>query len=221
MPAQSKWKKYLLLGGILFIFPVSMLMLLGPGAEHHFMALPYYGPFEVHGADTVYHSIQDFELMDQDGNSFLLSSLEGKTWLAAFFSVSDSNLVKITKRLLYFTDRYIDEPDISVICFDTGGGKNDLSDLQEYIRQMPSYDGTEKKVKFLTGEPAVMDSMFRKSFLFEDPGHEEIFRLIDNDGHIRGKYGNTEYHMGDAISDAGMIKKEFDKKKANDRKEKK
>jgi len=192
-----------------------MLLLLGPGARHHFQRLPYFGPVEINGTDTTYYTLPDWKLTDEEGQEFILHSLKGKFWLAAFFSVSDTNIVKITKRLLYFTDRYIDEPDIQVICFNIDPNGNDVNSLREYIDKMPTYDGSLKKIRFLTATPERMDSLLQ-SFQVADIKREEIFRLVDADGHIRGKYGNTEYHIGDAISDAGMIKKEYDRKKADE-----
>jgi serine/threonine protein kinase len=32
--------------------------------------------------------------------------------------------------------------------------------------------------------------------------------LLDSEGHVRGLYGNTEYHMRDAMEDVALLKKE-------------
>ena len=63
-----------------------------------------------------------------------------------------------------------------------------------------------------------MQSYIRNGFLISDLNNEAIFRLIDENGQIRGLYGNTEYHMLDAIEDIALLKKETDLRKYHERK---
>jgi len=46
-----------------------------------------------------------------------------------------------------------------------------------------------------------------------------LYRLVDPVGHVRGLYGNTEYHMQSIIEDIALLKKEMDLKKFNKRHE--
>jgi hypothetical protein len=78
----------------------------------------------------------------------------------------------------------------------------------------------------LSGNQDAMQSYIRNGFLISDISNEAIFRLIDADGHIRGLYGNTEYHFlgggGDSIpgvvQDIALLKKEIDLRNYHERK---
>jgi hypothetical protein len=73
-----------------------------------------------------------------------------------------------------------------------------------------------------------MQSYIRNGLLIRDRSKEAIFKLIDAQGHIRGEYGNTEYHFlgggGDSIpglvQDIALLKKEIDLERYHDKKAK-
>jgi hypothetical protein len=57
----------------------------------------------------------------------------------------------------------------------------------------------------------------KDAFFIQDIGSEARFRLVDTRGHIRGLYGNTEYHMQSIIEDIALLKKEVDVARYNER----
>lgn len=55
----------------------------------------------------------------------------------------------------------------------------------------------------------------KTKFFIRDLSNEALYRLVDPIGHVRGLYGNTEYHMQSIIEDIALLKKEMDLKKFN------
>lgn len=221
MSKNTNWKKYIALIGILFLFPLVCLIFFGKLGKHNFKTLPYYGtesPNEMEHSDYV---IPDFVFMDQNGQTFTRDSLNGNVWLAAFYSLNDAHLDKITERILNLNFRYRDEPDIRIVTFCTDCDYDALPLVGKYAGQLNRYNCRPDKWVYLTGNQSAMQSFIRNGFLIQDIKNEAIFRLVDETGHIRGLYGNTEYHMQNAMEDVALLKKEIDIRKYNEKKARK
>ncbi len=62
---------------------ISFLLLTGCGNEPQ--RLPYLGNVEIKGADTVYHTVPDITLTDQDSQTYRISTLTTKSsWRTSF-----------------------------------------------------------------------------------------------------------------------------------------
>lgn len=218
MSKNIHWKKYIALIGILFLFPLVFLLFFGKLGKHNFKTLPYFGPES--SSELVYsdYTVPDFVFMDQNGNAFSLDSLKGEVWLAAFYSLNNPHLDKITERLLNLNFRYRDEPDIRIVTFCTDCDYDAMPLVQQYTEQLNRYNCRPDKWVYLTGNQTAMQSYLRNGFLIQDLKNEAIFRLIDERGHIRALYGNTEYHMLNALEDVALLKKEIDIRKYNEKK---
>jgi hypothetical protein len=150
----------------------------------------------------------------------------GKVWLAAFYNLNDPHLNKITERLLNVNFKYRNEPDIRIVVFSTDSDHDTPQLCLDYVNQNTRYNAFAHKWDILTGNPEAMSAYIRNGFLIQDLHNEALFRLVDADGHIRGIYGNTEYHFvgggGDSIpgviQDIALLKKEIDLRKYNERK---
>lgn len=211
MSFKKNIKKYTLLIGVLFLFPLGLLLFFGVYTDHHFNTLPYYGPKELAGTDTVYHTLPSFQFTNQSGEVFNNDSLEGKVWLAAFFATNSPNIKKITKRLLWPNFRYRGEDDVVLVCFTLDADHDTPEVLQEYVQQMELYNDFPGKWQFLTGEQDKIDQFIAEGFEIEDTEYNAWFYLVDTEGHLRGKYnGNFEEQVKDAIEDIALLKKEID-----------
>jgi protein SCO1 len=206
---KINWKKYIGLIGILFLFPLVLLIFLGKMGSHHFGTPQYFGPKELAGADTSDYVLPPFIFTNQDGESFSSDSLKGKIWVAAFYALSDTNAVKITERLLNVNFKFRNRKEIGIVAFSTHPELDTPNALKGYVEQVNRYNIEKDKWQFLTGQPSVMASFMRNAFLIEDIHNEAIFRLVDHQGQIRGLYGNTEYHMEDLMEDISAISKQI------------
>lgn len=222
MSLKKNWKKYIGLTGVLFLFPLTWLVVFGIYGRHHFNTLPYFGPeTPSEGADTSAFTVPAFTFINHQGETIHSDSLRGMVWLASFYSSSSPHFAKITERLLNVNWRYRDEEDILIICFSTDYVTDSAANLVHYIDQNTRYNTSPGKWQFLLAPDSVMAPFIRNGFLISDLGSEAIFRLVDEKGQIRGLYGNTEYHMRNAIEDIALLKKEIDQRKYAARKKKK
>jgi protein SCO1/2 len=226
MSQTNKWKKYIGLGGILFLFPLVWLLFFGVFSKHNFKTLAYFGPEAPTGTQHSEYVIPPFAFTNEEGQIITDDSLRGKVWLAAFYDLKNPNLGKITERLLNVNFKYRNEPDIRIIVFSTNCEHDTELLRKKYVDQNTRYNSFGGKWEILTGNQEAMQSFIRNGFLINDIANEAIFRLVDADGHIRGVYGNTEYHFVGApgenlpgiIQDIALLKKEIDLRKYNERK---
>jgi cytochrome oxidase Cu insertion factor (SCO1/SenC/PrrC family) len=227
MSTRTKWKKYIGLAGMLFLFPLLWLVFFGVLSKHKFKTLSYLGPENTLAEDPHYR-IPDFAFADEIGNILTRDSMLGKVWVAACYSTSDEHIAQITERLLNINFKYRNEPDIAIVVFSTRCESDTPESAKAYIDQNTQYNGFGNKWKYLTGNQDAMQAYIRNGLLIQDLSNEAIFKLIDADGHIRGEYGNTEYHFlggaGDSIpgmvQDIALLKKEIDIRRYNERKAK-
>jgi protein SCO1/2 len=211
-------KKYIGLIGILFLFPLVWLLIFGLGAKHNFNTLKYFGPGSEEPLDTSTYHIPSFVFENQDGVAYSSDSLKGKVWLAAFLTLSDPHIKDITDRLLTLNFKYRKEPDVMIVCFSTNSAYDQPALLKPYVEANTRYNEFPGKWQYLTGNQEAMNALIRNGFLIEDLRNEAIFRLIDDKGQIRGLYGNTEFHLKNALEDVALLKKEIDLIKYNARK---
>jgi protein SCO1 len=218
MSKNNKWKKYIGVIGILFLFPLAWVLFFAMGSEHHFNTLQYYGPESSEPQAHSDYTLPDFVFENQEGETFSSDSLKGKIWIASFYSMDDPHLPEITERLLNINWRYRDEPDVYIICFSTNPEKDIPALTVPYVNQNTRYNSFPGKWQFLRGDRLAMDSFLRNGFFVEDLKNESIFRLVDDKGHIRALYGNTEFHMKNAAEDIALLKKEIDLSRYKERK---
>jgi protein SCO1 len=222
MPKKNNLKKYIGLAGILFFIPLFLVLFFGVFSSHHFKTLPYFGPEAEGPLSNSTYTIPPFAFQNQYGQAITNDSLKGKIWIAAFYALDNPNLDKITNRLLEPNFRYKGESDISIVVFSTNCDHDSPELLQAYVEKNTVYNEFPGKWQFLTGNQVAMQSYIRNGFLINDLSSEAIFRLVDQNGHIRGLYGNTEYHIQEAVEDIALLKKEidqlaYDERKAHDK----
>ncbi len=203
---NKKLKKYILLVGMLFFIPLTLLIVLGPMGKHNFSEPLHFGPACDTGCVTSDYQIPDFAFVNQNNELINRDSLMGRIWVAAFVDFEDPNLPKITERLLIPNFKFRMEPDIYIVCFDPNG-YSDTAAVQAYVTQNLRYSNNKSKWQFLQGDSASMDSFVRNGFLIQDLKNEAVFRLLDESGHIRGLYGNTEYHFENLMEDIAILNK--------------
>lgn len=221
MKKSSRIKKYILLTGVLFLFPLSLILFFGVFTKHSFNTLPYVGTHTVapNGTDTVYYRLPDFKFENHDGDNITLKDLEGKVWLAAFYGTSSPHIKKITKRLLWPNFRYRAKSDIVIVSFSLDPAHDTPAVLHAYVKQMTRYNDHPGKWQFLRGDSLEMINFIRDGFHIDDPTNTAYMYLVDTQGHLRGKYnGNLEEEIRDAIEDIALLKKEMDIREYEERK---
>ena len=224
MSDSKKLKKYIGLAGILFLFPLLWLVFFGLMGKHKFKILPYYSPSGV--TDSASYTLPDFAFSDETGAIITRDSLLGHVWIAACYHLGDPHIAQITERLLNVNFKYRNEADIAIVVFSADCNYDQPALTSAYVNQNTRYNAFPNKWKILTGDQEAMQSYIRNGLLIRDRSQEAIFKLIDAQGHIRGEYGNTEYHFlgggGDSIpglvQDVALLKKEIDLQRYHEKK---
>jgi protein SCO1/2 len=212
MNKTSAIKKYTLLAGVLFLFPLSLVLFFGVYTEHNFNTLPYLGPYELDArGDTLRYRLPNFAFINQNAEVVTLDSLQGKVWLAAFYGTNSPHIRKITARLLWPNFRYRSKDDIAIVSFSLDPDHDTPEVLKAYIEQTTRYNDHDGKWQFLTGDRETINAFIRNGFMLDDIEHTAMMFLVDSEGHLRGQYnGNLEDEIKDAIEDIALLKKEID-----------
>lgn len=196
--------------------PLTGLLILGIDGEHHFNTLPYYseeGLMETWSTDA--RRVGQFAFTNQDSVEFRSEALEGKVWLAAFYSTEADHVAQMTKQLLWPNFRYRDEDDIATVCFTLDAAHDQPAVLLEYIQRTTRYNGFNGKWQFLTGDQGAIDDLIAESFMIErdpeEPNNIATLWLVDGEGYLRGVYhAASEDAIKDAVEDIALLQKEMD-----------
>ena len=166
--------------------------------SHEADRLPYMGNMEIKGNDTLYHTIPDITLIDQDSQVLHISTLKDKIILADFFFTSCPSICpKVTKEMVRLYDRYKDDDRVIMISHTIDQMNDSVSVLNRYAMNL----GVDTKSwKFVTGEK---DSIFHLADQYfvsvvEDPlapkgfDHSGRIIMLDKNRRVRGFCEGTD-----------------------------
>jgi protein SCO1/2 len=160
--------------------------------------LPILGNRDVENGDTIYHTIPDFQFVDQDSNYITNGSLSGKAYVADFFFISCPTICpKVKKQMLRIYDRFEQEDRLMYLSHSIDPKRDTVGALKTYAENL----GVDhNKWKFVTGKKSeiyeIADDYF--SIAIEDPDapggfdHSGRLILVDGQGHVRSFCNGTE-----------------------------
>src|SRR6218665_3949188 len=160
-------KKAGVLIGILVIpaFIFIFLKLFG----NNYYKLPYmmpeideHGQVLMKGADTVYHKIPDFELIDQNGNKFSSQQTKGKIYVADFFFTRCGTICpKLSSSMIRVQDVFADNTDVFMVSHSVDPNHDTPEVLKSYAKK---YDAKAGKWFFLTGDKKAVYDLAIKGY---------------------------------------------------------
>ena len=175
--------------------------------------LPIYQPSQVSAAlvaqdirhQKKYHTISDFSLTNQEGQTITQDTYDGKIYVADFFFTTCQTICPLmTSNMLELQDKLQDNPEVLLLSHTVMPEIDSVSQLKKYA--------TQKKVNptkwnLVTGSKQEIYNLARKQYLVakETPGdplglvHTENFVLIDPQRRIRGFYDGTQTQEMDRI----------------------
>lgn len=223
---NKKIKKYIALFGILFLFPLFYI-LFGRVPKHSFYTLPYYSKdtiveLKVNEGTKMddFFTLPDFEFTNQYNDTYTLDSLKGKVWLATFYATNSPAIKNITKQLLWVNFNYRKENDIALVTFTLDPEYDTPEVLLEYGEQLIKYNESKQNWQFLTGDPKKLDDLIKNGFLFDDVENTTVMWLVDDQGHLRGRYHlDATHEVKSALEDVALLKKQIDFRKYKAKKE--
>ncbi|MFZ2906848.1 MAG: SCO family protein [Cyclobacteriaceae bacterium] len=200
----------------LSIFVFALLLLYGCNPTEK--PLPVFGERTVNGTDTVYHTIADFEFLNQDSVMVTSKTFEGKIYVADFFFTTCRTICPIMKAQMVRVNEAIKEiPDVLIVSHSIDPEYDTVALLHDYANRLGA---KSDKWYFLTGQPRdYVFNLAQTSYFataMEDKSepdgfiHSGAFLLIDKQRRIRGKYdGTREDDVSRLLEDIKKLRKEY------------
>lgn len=165
------------------------------------------------------HTIGDFELINQNGETVTNKDYQGKIYIADFFFTRCQTIcIAMAYNMSELQDFYKDDDEIMFLSHSVTPIMDSVSVLKEYAQRKGVIDG---KWNVTTGTKTHIYDLARKSYfavLDEGNGdendfiHTEQFVLIDKERRIRGFYdGTNKDDMTKIKKDIKILKREYSK----------
>ena len=208
MNASSNKKKIstvLILAAIL-VMPGFLYYLLQDQGKNRYKPLAIFGPKQVASTfhsvrgkqvpDTIYHVVQDFKLVNQNGDSLTLESWKGKVIVAnLFYSKVNSGSATATFTTLQGFDKQYHKNQMLHLVSISVDEKDDVKPLKAFA---DSWKATPPKWSILGGDTSTINQLVKQSLLLDavnqsTPSERKFiysnkFVLLDSKHRIRGFY---------------------------------
>lgn len=182
--------------------------------------LPIYGEREVvekdGKTDTIYHSIRDFTLLNQDSAEISNQYFDGKIYVANFFFTNCPTICPVTQQnLKRVYEEFKNDDRINFVSHSVDFKYDSPAVLKEYAEKL-GVSGNQWQ--FLSGSKRDIYQLSDDylTLVQEDenaPGgyeHQEYFILIDPDRQIRGAYNGTDmFQIKELIKDIPILMEEY------------
>lgn len=189
------------------------------------VSLPVYQPAEVNFElvdSTIqhvkrYHKIDDFRLINQNGDTITQSDYEGRIYIADFFFTTCPSICpKMTANMLVLQNKLSDQKDVLLLSHTVTPEIDSVSVLKAYATK---HGVDESRWNLVTGSKKEIYKLARKSYLAAktdgdggplDMIHTENFVLVDKERRIRGFYDGTKPEEVDRIlADIKILRQEY------------
>ena len=184
--------------------------------------LPIYQPAQVNSklVDTSvahrikYHTISDFNLINQNGDVITQAFYDDKIYVADFFFTTCQSICPVmTKNMKKVQDKLINDKEILLLSHSV---TPEIDSVEQLKRYAISHQINDDKWNLVTGDKKQIYNLARKSYLAVEDNpigeydmiHTENFILIDKKNQIRGFYdGTLELEIARLLDDIEILKK--------------
>ncbi|MEO8933972.1 MAG: SCO family protein [Xanthomarina sp.] len=164
-----------------------------------------------------YHKIEDFSLINQNGEIITQDSYKDKIYIADFFFTTCLTICPImTDHMVLIQNEIKDDLDIMLLSHTVTPEIDTVAQLKKYALEKGVIDN---KWNLVTGDKKEIYSLARKSYLaVKDDGtgdeydmiHTENFMLIDKKRQIRGYYDGTDpKDISRLLKEIKILKQEY------------
>lgn len=168
--------------------------------------------------DTVYHSIPDFEFLNQDSLPITEKTFENSIYVADFFFTSCPSICPIMHRnLLEVYKKYKDNPEVMFLSHSIDTKYDTPSVLKSYAQKLGA---SGNQWQFASGTRETIYGISPAYMVFTEENdqvaggfeHQGWFILVDKDRHIRGAYNGTdEKEVAKLMKDMDILLSEYEK----------
>lgn len=166
--------------------------------------------------DTIYHTVGDFKLVNQNKDTVTQKTIENKIYVADFFFATCQSICpQMSTSLIRVQDAFKTDNDFLILSHSVNPSHDTSEVLLAYAGK---YQALKDKWHFLTGDKKTIYDLAKDSYLvnaLEDDGtpegflHSELFLLIDKQKRIRGMYDGTDsIAVNKLIEDIKLLKTE-------------
>lgn len=195
-----------------FLFSLLAIQLLMSCGQSSTQKLPILGRTSyqeaANGIDTVYHTIPEFEFVDQDSMVVTQATFDGKIYVTDFFFGTCPTICPIMKQqMLRVYDQFKGHPEFAILSHTIDPEHDTVAYLKNFSVNIGVPDN--KTWHFVTGDKDEIYAMGSESGYMvpvgEDlnaPGgfiHSGAFILIDKEKRVRGFYDGTKKLDVDAL----------------------
>ena len=163
-----------------------------------------------------YHTIADFKLINQNGDTITQVDYKNKIYVADFFFTTCQTICPLmTNQMLRIQNEISDDDEVMLLSHSVTPEIDSVAQLKRYAIENGIIDG---KWNLVTGDRKQIYDLARKSYLVvknddsQDYGmvHTENFALIDKNKQIRGLYnGISPASVDSLLQDILRLKKEY------------
>ena len=178
--------------------------------------LPIYYPEDVNEkGDTIYHTVSNYKMADQNGDTFSLSQLDTCIYVANFFFATCKTICpKMNEQVKRLQDAFAGQKGFQILTFTVDPDKDSVAALKVYAEMMKA---DPSQWWFLTGQKDSIYDLARNGFLVPaaigaagDFFHSQDLILIDKEKRMRGLYDGTEPAAVDTmIDEIKVLMKEY------------
>lgn len=166
-----------------------------------------------------YHTIADFELVNQNGDTITEEDYEGKIYVADFFFTTCPTICPImTQNMAEVQQRLGKSSDVLLLSHTVTPQIDSVAQLKKYALEK----GVNDEIwNLVTGDKPQIYDLARKSYLAVktdgdggpyDMIHTENFILVDKERRIRGFYDGTKpEEMDRLLEDIEILRKSYQK----------
>ncbi|GHA45714.1 hypothetical protein GCM10007103_28520 [Salinimicrobium marinum] len=163
-----------------------------------------------------YHTISDFELLNQNGDTITQEFYRDKIYIADFFFTTCQTICPImTDHMLQIQGELKDDPEVLLLSHTVIPKADSVPQLKKYALEKGVNDS---QWNLVTGDKKQIYELARKSYLAAksegdggtfDMIHTENFVLVDKKNRIRGFYDGTDPKaIEELLEDLTILKKE-------------
>ncbi len=164
-----------------------------------------------------YHTIADFSLVNQNGDTITQANYEGKIYIADFFFTTCPTICPImTENMGVLQAEILNDPEVLLLSHSVTPDIDSVAQLKKYALEKGVVDS---KWNLVTGNKKQIYELARKSYLAAksdgdggpyDMIHTENFILVDKEKRIRGTYdGTNQEEMQKILEDIEILKASY------------
>ncbi|WP_422349827.1 SCO family protein [Flagellimonas sp.] len=164
-----------------------------------------------------YHTIADFELINQNGEKITEEDYQDKIYVADFFFTTCPTICPImTKNMAEIQNAIMDKNDVLLLSHSVTPAIDSVAQLKKYAKEKGVLD---HKWNLVTGDKKQIYELARKSYLAVktdgdggpyDMIHTENFILVDKERRIRGFYdGTNREEIDQLLADLAILEASY------------